>query len=177
MMSLSARKTKKTLLSTVAPLLPVTQPLPSSDYSGFTILAFSRNATTPCSQPWNCVLPWTCETKLHTRTKLEAKLYFKFVIQVGRQKILITWQQVFLMFNLLLISSSSQSRESAVGSDCLRLDDRGVRIRLSVGSRIFFLQRHPGRFWGPHSVLSNGYRGTFYGGKAAGAWSWPLTSN
>jgi len=33
-----------------------------------------------------------------------------------------------------------------------------------------------GRLWGPPSLLSNGYRGSFIGGKAAGAWSWPLTS-
>jgi hypothetical protein len=26
-------------------------------------------------------------------------------------------------------------------------------------------------------LLSNGYQGSFSGGKAAGAWSWPLISN
>jgi hypothetical protein len=29
----------------------------------------------------------------------------------------------------------------------------------------------------PPSLLSNWYRGSFPGGKARGAWSWPLTSN
>jgi hypothetical protein len=36
--------------------------------------------------------------------------------------------------------------------------------------------RRPGRLWGPPSLLFNGYRGFLPGGKAAGAWSWPLPS-
>jgi hypothetical protein len=30
-------------------------------------------------------------------------------------------------------------------------------------------QPHPERLWGPPSLLSNGYQGSFLGGKAAGA--------
>jgi hypothetical protein len=33
----------------------------------------------------------------------------------------------------------------------------------------------PDRLWGPRSLLSSGYQGSFPGGEAAGAWSWPLT--
>jgi hypothetical protein len=42
---------------------------------------------------------------------------------------------------------------------------------------IFSSPRRPGRLWGPPSLLSNGYGGSFPGGKAAGAWRWPLISN
>jgi hypothetical protein len=46
------------------------------------------------------------------------------------------------------------------------LDDRGVGVRVPIGSRIFSSPRRPDRFWGPPSLLSNGYRG-----KTAGALS------
>jgi hypothetical protein len=39
------------------------------------------------------------------------------------------------------------------------LDDGGVGVWVPVGSRIFSSLRHPDRFWGSPSVLSNGYRG------------------
>jgi hypothetical protein len=42
------------------------------------------------------------------------------------------------------------------------LDDRRVRVRILVGSRIFNSPLHPGRLWG----LSSGYRVFFPGGKA-----------
>jgi hypothetical protein len=47
------------------------------------------------------------------------------------------------------------------------LDERGVGIRVPVGSRIFSSPRCPDRVWGPSNLLSIGYRGSFSGGKAA----------
>jgi hypothetical protein len=72
------------------------------------------------------------------------------------------------------------SRDSAVGiATSYWLDDRGVGVRVPVGLRlnIFSFPCRPHRLWGPPNLLSNGYRGCFLGGKAAGTWSWPLTSN
>jgi hypothetical protein len=41
------------------------------------------------------------------------------------------------------------------------MDDRGVGVRVPVGSRIFSSPRRSDRLWGPASLLSNGYRGLF----------------
>jgi hypothetical protein len=41
----------------------------------------------------------------------------------------------------------------------------------------FHSRQHPDRHWGPASLLSSGYRELCLRGKAAGAWSRPLTSN
>jgi hypothetical protein len=39
--------------------------------------------------------------------------------------------------------------------------DRGVGVRVPVGSRIFSPSLRPDRFWGSPSLLSNGYLGLF----------------
>jgi hypothetical protein len=61
------------------------------------------------------------------------------------------------------------SRDSVVGiATGYGLDDQGVGVRVVIGSRIFSSPRRPDRFLGRPSLLSNGYRGFFPGGKAAG---------
>jgi hypothetical protein len=54
------------------------------------------------------------------------------------------------------------SRGSSVGIAIgYGLDDRGVGVRVLVGSRIFFPPRRPDRLWSLSSLLSNGYLGLF----------------
>jgi hypothetical protein len=50
------------------------------------------------------------------------------------------------------------------------LDDRGIGVRVLVGSRIFSSPRRRDRLWGASNLLYNGYGVSFAGGKAAGAW-------
>jgi hypothetical protein len=49
------------------------------------------------------------------------------------------------------------------------MEDRGVGVRVPVGSRIFSSPRSPGRLWSPPNLLSNGHRGLLPRGKEAGA--------
>jgi hypothetical protein len=74
-------------------------------------------------------------------------------------------QHFFFIFRILLCYS--MSRDSAVGiATGYGLDGRGVRVRVSVGARLFSSPQSPNRFWGPPNLLCNRYRGPFPGGKA-----------
>jgi hypothetical protein len=54
---------------------------------------------------------------------------------------------------------NDKSRDSIVGiATSYGLDDKGVGVRVPVGSRIFSSSRRPDRPWGPPN-LSNGSRG------------------
>jgi hypothetical protein len=65
-----------------------------------------------------------------------------------------------------------ESRGSAVGTVTgYGLSDRGVGVRIPIGSRIFTSPHRPDRLWGLPNLLSNGYRRLFPGGKAAEAWN------
>jgi hypothetical protein len=46
------------------------------------------------------------------------------------------------------------------------LDDGGVGVRVPVGLRFFSSLRRSDRFWGPPSLLSNGYQGLFPRGES-----------
>jgi hypothetical protein len=63
-----------------------------------------------------------------------------------------------------------RSRESVVGAATgYGLGDRGVGVRVPAWSRMFSFPRRSDRFLGPPNLLSNGYQGSFPGGKAVGA--------
>jgi hypothetical protein len=87
------------------------------------------------------------------------------------------WSSSLCSFSNLL-SFHPRNRNSTVGiATGYGLNDRGVGVRGSVGSRMFPSSRRPDRLWGSPSLLSNGYRRLFPVGKAAGAWSWLHTCN
>jgi hypothetical protein len=51
------------------------------------------------------------------------------------------------------------SRDSVVSiANGYRLDNKGVIVRVPVGSRIFSSPHHPDWLWGPPNLLPNGYR-------------------
>jgi hypothetical protein len=57
------------------------------------------------------------------------------------------------------------------------LDDRGSRVRFPARAGNFSLHHHIQNGSGAHPApYTVGTRGSFPGGKAASAWSWPLTS-
>jgi hypothetical protein len=56
----------------------------------------------------------------------------------------------------------NRSRDSLVGTATGNgSDDGGAGVRVLIGSRIFSSPSCQDRFWGPHTLLSNGYRGLF----------------
>jgi hypothetical protein len=69
-----------------------------------------------------------------------------------------------------------KSRDSSVGIG-YGLDDRGSRIRFLAGAGNFSFHRRVQNLSGAHSPsYQTGTRITFPGDKAAGAWSWSLSS-
>jgi hypothetical protein len=61
--------------------------------------------------------------------------------------------------------SAPGTRDSAVGiATDYGLDDRGVGVRVPVGSRIFSSPRRPDLLWGSTNLLCSGYGGLFHGG-------------
>jgi hypothetical protein len=82
---------------------------------------------------------------------------------------------IILNFNT---SQKPKSRDGSVGiATGYMVNDRGVGVRVPVEARILSSLCRLDRFWGPSSLLCNGYRGSLPGSKTTGTWSWPLTSS
>jgi hypothetical protein len=113
---------------------------------------------------------------------------WKHFILHQQRAILATWRQILLPYTHVDFPTefscalcTKGSCDSVVSIERIEtgygLDDRGIGVRVPIGSRIFSSPCRPDRLWSPPNLLSNGYRGLFSVGKAAGAWSWPLTSS
>jgi hypothetical protein len=81
----------------------------------------------------------------------------------------------FFILYILLMRWSSRYIAVAIANG-YGLDDRGAGVRIPVGSRTFSSCRAD-RLWDPPTSCLMGTRGSFPEVKAAGAWSWPFTSN
>jgi hypothetical protein len=83
-----------------------------------------------------------------------------------------------LSYSHELITCPHPSRDSAVGiATSYGLDHQGIGVRVPVGARIFTSPCRLDWLWGPQASYAMGTGGSFPGGKAAGVWSRPLTSN
>jgi hypothetical protein len=82
------------------------------------------------------------------------------------------------MGSLEYYTAKNESRDSSVGIALgYELDDRDSRVRFSAGAGNFSLHHRVQNGSGAHPAsYPMGSGGSFPGGKAAGAWSWPLTS-
>jgi hypothetical protein len=75
------------------------------------------------------------------------------------------------------LSYSCTNRVSSVGiATGYGLEDRGVGVRAPVGLRISTSPYRAGRLLGPRNPIAIGYWRSFDGGRAVGAWVWPLTT-
>jgi hypothetical protein len=126
------------------------------------VQVFSRHKRLPTRGP----VPWTETTnwanfdrltvveftRIHYTARLSSMfngvlLHFAQYLQANARKIILSWH-------------GRGSRDSVVGIAIGNgLDDRGVGVRVPVGSRISSSPRSPDRLWGPTNLLSNGHRG------------------
>jgi hypothetical protein len=84
----------------------------------------------------------------------------------GRVNYIMLWERLNFLAYFFLTSFWGSIVGIEIGYG---LDDRGVGVRVPLGSRIFSSPRRPDRLWDPPSLLSNGYGDSILGGKAAGA--------
>jgi hypothetical protein len=89
-------------------------------------------------------------------------------------RISVTYMLLLLQIKLYMYKVMSRNSVVGIATGC-GMDDWRIGVRVPLSSRIFSSPRVPG--FGVHPAsYPMGTGGKFPGGKAAGAWSWPLTS-
>jgi hypothetical protein len=136
-------------------------------------VSYLRDVTTPLSAPnaRRSSLLSVCHTaSSRTRRIMASHRWFAVKLSATRQTAMscepcernCVAVRIWTSYLYFAIRDSSVGIESGYG-----LDDRGVGVRVPVGSRIFSSPRRPDRLWGPPNLLFNGY----LGGRVAEAWS------
>jgi hypothetical protein len=98
--------------------------------------------------------------------------------QVKQPKIIFIKLPHLNKYQFLFLTCFYWSRDSSVGTALgYGLDDRDSRVRFPTGAGNFSLHHRVQNGSGAHpAIYSMGTRGSYPGGKAAGAWIWQLTS-
>jgi hypothetical protein len=85
--------------------------------------------------------------------------FFTVVVPVNLQTSSFYEISFYQISHFRLAFITNRGRHSSVGMAIgYGLDDRGIGVRVPIGSRIFSSPQRPDRLWGPPSLLSNGYR-------------------
>jgi hypothetical protein len=132
----------------------------------FPLDAEDKNTKRRCKQS-------SAEVEIVTRAKWNAR---KWEWADSPFILIFTFRHISHLYSCWYLHAGS--RDSSVGTALgYGLDDGGSRVRFLVGSGNFSLHHRVQTGSGAHPAsYSMRTRGSFPGGKAAGAWSWPLTS-
>jgi hypothetical protein len=123
---------------------------------------------TSCIETYNCL-----KTKYGRKgTVLCITLYriyhWQSNFMKGRGEVLKFYIKIYFIYLFMIWLFMSWDRADGIATG-YGMDDRGVGVRVPVGSRIFSSPRRPDLLLGPPNLVSNGYRNSFPGGKAADA--------
>jgi hypothetical protein len=89
------------------------------------------------------------------------------------------YNRTFLIIRILIVLNMHVRINKCRDSSVTMAMSYGLDSRGSIpgrGKKFFFMTQRPDRLWGPSSLLSNGYRGSYHRGKATEALSSPITS-
>jgi hypothetical protein len=111
---------------------------------------------------------------------IRPRLHTGWIIEFTNEFSFITWGeptrehylQQFIYWSVLSVSTEIEDSSVCIATG-YSLDDRGS---IPDRGKRFFRLPCLDRLWDPPGLLFSGYPGLFPGTKAAGAWSWPLTS-